>query len=799
MYNIKIAFRNLYHNGVYSMINLIGLAVSLTVIVIIVLWVENELTFNRWYTNSNRLFVAGVSDHNSSLLKGSEPLLKALCDEFPEVKRVSHFLDQDVTLSTMDNNMTAFKESGAFVDSTIFNMLDIKMVRGNAQSVFQSAFPIVLSEKLATKIFGKNDPIGKVLIVNNYEEQYEVAGIFKEQPQNSSFRFQWLMPFTVHAKRWADKGWNPENDWGTTWFQCCVELQPKIDITALNEKLRDIEKVRRNGSSRRDIFLYPISQLHLYGEFENGKPIAGKIVQQIREFSIIAIIILLIACINFVNLTTARAERRMMEMGVRKTFGANRRNLIWLLMRESAILILSSLVLATVITLLVLPLLNRFWNVNLSLYLWDIRHLCGLLLIGIVSVILSGGYPSFYLSAFNANDIIKKLKNRSSYSGVAWIRKGLIVFQYTVSCILISFTIAVFMQIRHGQQRPMGFDKENLLRVSPLTSEMASKFLIFREELVNSGLITSAALSQDPLISFGSSSTGFRWHGQHPDINPTIYRSSVSPGYFNTVGLKLLEGRDFYEGNETDTRSVIINKTLAEMMSDEGKVNSVLWQEEQTNAVIYTIIGIIDDHICDDIYKAKSEPLMLHKGMGRQQAMPNLFIRFKSQYDAGDVLKKTQNTLSQFAADVSLEYFFMDDMINRLFDKQRMEGGLVALFSILSVIISCLGLFGLVTYIAESKTKEIGIRRILGASVGNIVEMLTKEFLILVTISVFIAIPLAYYWINQMLQNYGYRISVSWEIFAITMLITMALTMLTIGWLVWKTAKANPVKSLKTE
>ncbi len=795
MYNLKIAFRNFRRNGIYSIINIVGLAVSLAAVIIIALWLENELTFNRWYRSSDRLYVAGVSGKDYTWLKGSEPLVNAMRAEFLEVKRVSHFLDdQGVTLFAKEEDMVGFKEPGAYVDSTIFEMLDVRMVHGSGQSAFQPSFPIVISESLAKKIFGKDDPVGKTLRVNNYTEPYQVTGVFKEQPKNSSFQFQWLMPFTVLAKRYADGGWNPENDWHTTWFQCCVELQPTADLIAFNDKLRDIEKLHANGSDR-EVFLYPISQLYLYGDFVDGKPVAGKRARAIKELSVIAAIILLIACINFMNLATARSEKRMMEIGVRKTFGAKRGYLIWQLMRESAILTASSLVLALVITLLVLPIFNRLWNIDLSVHLWSFKHLCGIVLVGIICTVLAGLYPSFYISSFNPSDILKKLKNRTS-NGVAWVRKGLVIFQFAASSVLICVTIAVTLQIRHGQNRPMGFDKEHLLRISQISNEMAFKLPVLREELGNSGLVTATAISKDPLLSFGSSSSGFQWQGKHSDLNPNIYRSHVSPGYVGTVGFRLLEGRDFYEGRETDANSVIINKTMVDMMGSEGKVNSVLWQGDARNS--YTIVGIMDDYVFDDVYRAKSEPLMLHKDIGRM-VMPYLFVRFNAQADAKQAMEKAQNTLAQFRTDEPLEYVFVDEIVNRMFDGQKQEGMLVALFSILSILISCLGLLGLVTYIAESKTKEIGIRKILGASVGSLVGMLTKEFLVLVVVSTLVAFPLAYYWIDRMLQDYSYRITIGWGIFVMAMIVTIALTLFTVGWQARKAATTNPVKSLKTE
>ena len=794
-YNLKITIRNLRRNGIYSLINMGGLAVGLAAVIIIAIWVENELTFDRWYKNSDRLYLAGVSSSNDFFpLGSSEPLLRTLQTEFPEVKRVSHFsTETNVILFPSEDDNIGFNEVGAWVDSTIFGMLDVKFVRGTAQTAFQTPYTIILSEGLAKKIFGKDDPMGKTLRVGNNAEWHQVAGIFKEQPKNSSFQFQWLMPFDVFAIRNAESGFNPRNDWNTTYFRCVVELHKEVDFAAFSEKLKEI-KNERTGNSR-NIFLYPVSKLYLYGEFVDGVPVASKRVREIKELSFIAVIILLIACINFMNLATARSEKRMIEMGVRKTFGARRAQLIWQMMRESALLTFSSLVLALAAIWITLPLFNRFWDVDLSVYLWNVKHFCVILMVGIVCTVLSGIYPAFYVSAFSPNDILKKLKNRSSNSA-ALVRRVLVTFQFAASYVLICLTLAVFLQIQLGRNRPLGFDKEHLLRVGGVT-EITSRFPV-REELAKSALVKATALANDPLVLTGNSGTGYQWQGKSPDINPTILRSYVSSGYIETIAINMLEGRDFYEGSESDARSIIINKTMANMMGDEGKINGELWVGNRENAIIHTIVGIMDNYICGNFYKINSEPLILHKDVGRM-SMPCIYVRFNSNVDVGSAMEIVQTTLSQFPNSRPVEYAFVDDLVNSMFDAQRQEGFLVMLFAILSVFVSCLGLFGLVTYIAETKTKEIGIRKILGASVGSLIIMLTREFLILVAASALVAFPLSYWWIDKMLQNYEYRISAGWEIFTAALLITSVLTMLTVGWQARKAATENPVKALKVE
>jgi len=356
-------------------------------------------------------------------------------------------------------------------------------------------------------------------------------------------------------------------------------------------------------------------------------------------------------------------------------------------------------------------------------------------------------------------------------------------------------TIAVFQQIRLGQYRPLGFNKEHLLRVANVSDIEQS---VVRNELGKNVLVKELAFSNYPLLEVGSWSNGFQWQGKSADTNPIIYRSNISENFIETIGLRVINGRSFYEGSETDIYSVIINKTLADLMGDEGKINGELWQGNRSNkySSVYNIVGIVDDYIFDDLYRVKGEPLMLHKAMW---PLHYLYVRFYPQSDVGGALKTVQSTLSQFQTSRPLEYIFVDDLVNRMFDGQRREGYMVALFSILSVLISCLGLFGLVTYIAESKTKEIGIRKVFGANVGNIVVMLTKEFLILVTLSALIATPPAYYWIERMLQGYSFRISIGWEIFAATLIVTALFTLITVGWKAYRAATANPVKSIKTE
>ena len=788
-YNLIITIRTLYRNGIYSFVNVVGLAVSITVVIIIALWVENELTFDRWYSNADNIYLAGVKSKNSAMIRSSGPIVEVLGIEFPEIKRVGRYNKTwGVALFYENENTNGFFDEGAYVDSTILTMLDVKLLQGSIQSVFNSAHPIIICETMSQKMFGDENPMFKTIRISGHKGIYEVTGIFKDMPQNSSFNFNWAIPFEVIIK----EGRNDYYAWHTIWIDALVELHQNVDIKDFNEKIKNIEKERSEGNN--EVFLYPITKKYLYGEFVDGNPIPSKKITTIKELLFIGLLIVIIACFNFINLATARSEKRIMEMGIRKTFGAKRLNLITQLISESAVMTVASLLLAIVITVYVLPLFNIFLKTELTLNILGIRHIIGIITIGTGCTLFSGIYPAYFISSFNPNDNLKKLKNRAS-SVAGRMRKILIVLQFAASFILICITLALFLQIMHSQNRQMGYEKENLLRVGRLDNETMQKKVVIKEELINCELIEQISFGQDNMIFIGSRSSGFNWKGIEPDVNPAIYRSYVSPDFIETVGFQLLEGRDFYEADNTDRNSVIINKTLANILGDEGVINSTIWLgAEKTDFYTYNIIGIIDDFVFNDFNNAETKPAMLHKTIDILDFY--LYVRFKPDADIVSGLEYVKEIMSKFPTNFPLEYIFIEDDINHYFDQQRQSGIMVALFSILSVLISCLGLFGLVTYIAETKTKEIGIRKVFGAKITTILMMLTKEFFILSAISSLISIPLAYYLINRILEEYSYRISVGWEIFTLVLLLTLLLTILTVGIKALKTAMRNPAEVL---
>jgi ABC-type antimicrobial peptide transport system permease subunit len=392
--------------------------------------------------------------------------------------------------------------------------------------------------------------------------------------------------------------------------------------------------------------------------------------------------------------------------------------------------------------------------------------------------------------------MVKRLKNKSSVYAV-WIRKCLVIFQFSVSFVLICVTIIVFQQIRYGQFRPLGYVKENLLRISNINS-IDRQFPI-KEQIEKIPLVKKTAFANDPLVNSGNSGSGYQWKDKKTELNPTINRSYVTPGYIETIGLKMLDGRDFYEGNETDNRSVIINKTLADLMGEEGKINGELWVGNRTNTIIYKIVGIFDDYISDDIYRKKNDPMILYKEMLSGKLPYCFYIRFDSNAEKEHCIKLVKNTLSQFEIDQLIEYDFVDDLVNGLFENQNKYFFLVELFSSIAILISCLGLLGLVSFVAKTKTKEIGIRKIHGATVIKIVWMLIYEFLILVIISTLLAFPFAYYLIYNILQEFEYCISISPGVFFISMIITVVLSFVTLGFKAWNAALMNPIVSLKVE
>lgn len=784
---LKTALRNLWKNKTYSFLNIFGLAVGITCAGLIFLWVEDELNYD--HNNSKRDQLYQVMENQTyegktHTWEATPGLLgPAMKDELPGINNTCRFTWDQYTLFSLGEK--AIYERGYYADSSVFSMFTLPFVQGKKENAFAQLHSIVISEKMAKKFFGNDkNIIGKTLKVNNKEE-YVISGVIKDIPENSTLKFDWLSPFKIYFEK---NNWLLQ--WGNNGIQTFTELDKKTDVQRLNEKLNGFIKSKDTTAEAKP-FLFCMNDWRLHSQFEEGKQTGGRI-QFVRMFSVIAWIILLIASINFMNLATARSEKRAREVGVRKVLGAGKKTLIGQFIGEAMFMSFLSLLCAVLIMIFVLPAFNSLVEKHLSLGLGIPLHIFSLLFIGLMCGLIAGSYPAFYLSSFNPIWVFKGLRLKGSTA--VYIRKGLVILQFTVSIILIIGTIIIYQQIQHVKNRELGYDKANLIQMG-LKGDMKKNYSVIKQELLSTGYVENCALSNLNMLYMGSSTTDFRWEGKDPAKKVLITQDFVSPEYISTAGLKIKQGRDFYPVARTDSSGVIINEALANMIGKDP-VGKILFQDTSaTKGISHTIVGVVKDFIYGDMY-AKSDPIAF---LPYPEFYGYMYLRLKPQINMEQAISKIENTLKKNNPGYPFDYIFVDDEFNLQFKSEMLIGKLSQVFALLAIIISCLGLFGLAAYTAERRTKEIGIRKVLGASVTGITGLLSKDFLLLVFISAIIAFPVAWWVMHNWLQSYAYRITINWWVFIIAGILALFIALITISFQSIKAAIANPVKSLRTE
>ena len=780
---LKMAFRNLWKNKTYSFLNIFGLAVGIACAGLIFLWVDDELSFDHHNEKKDQLYQVFENQayEGKTYTFSATPgvMAPAMVQELPGVKNACRLTWQQYTLLNLGEK--AIYERGFYADSSIFSMFTVPFVKGTKQNAFQQLHSLVISEKMAAKFFGdQKDIIGKTLRVDNKEE-HVITGVFTDLPANSTIRFDWLAPFKIYHDKneWL-------NEWDNNGIQTFVELEKNADVAALNQKLYGyIES--KDSSANAQPFLFSMNDWRLYNKFEEGKQAGGRI-QYVRMFTGIAWIILLIACINFMNLATARSEKRAREVGVRKVLGAGKKILVAQFIGEAMVMAFLSLIVAVIIISIALPAFNNLVEKKLVLGLDDPFHIFSLLLIGLVCGLVAGSYPSLYLSSFNPIGVFKGLNLKGS--GAAYIRKGLVVVQFTISIILIISTIIVYNQIQHIKGRDLGYNKENVIQTG-LRGQMEKNFAVIKNQLLTSGYVENVAMSNLNQLYMGSSTGDFTWDGKDPSKQVLVTQDIITPEYINTMGINIIKGRDFYPDAKQDSSSVIINETFAKIIGKQQIIGTVLRRDTTS----FTIVGVVKDFVFGDMY-AKSDPLLF-------QCYPDYFgymyIKLKQQANVENAVARIESVIKSNNPGYPFNYIFMDDEFDRQFRSEALIGKLSRIFALLAIVITCLGLFGLAAYTAERRTKEIGIRKVLGASIPGITGLIAKEFVKLVIISSLISFPFAWWFMHNWLQDYAYRTQISWWVFAIAAALALLIAVFTISFQAIKAALANPVKSLRTE
>jgi len=786
---LKTTLRNLFRKKTYSFLNIAGLAIGITCAAMIFLWVEDEMTFNHNFSKRDLLYHVmqnEISDRGIST-SGSTPgpLAAAMKAEIPGVKnsgRLSWDMDE---LAVVGEKW--IKVSGIYADPSVLSMYALPFVRGNAASAFKQVQSVIISESMARNFFGEENPIGKTIKMNanqgySVDGLYTVTGVFKDLPANCYYHFQWVSPY---------EAWETANPWVKPWdnpmAETIVELDPSASIAAIDNQLTHYLGTKVDGA-KNALFLFSMNDWHLRANFENGVQTGGTI-RYVHLFSLIAIAILLIACINFMNLATARSEQRAKEVGVLKVMGAGRSGLIGKFIGEAIILSFLAVGLAIGLLYLLLPAYNTLVNKHLSINLFQFSHWSTLLAIAIVSGLIAGSYPAFYLSSFNPVFVLKGVKIKTSVSAI-FVRKGLVITQFTASVILIICTVIIYQQVQHIKSRDLGYTRDRLIYMN-LEGNMKKDFEVLKDRLLATGYVENAATSLHDALHVYSHGNGYSWQGKDPNMKVPIHSNVVSPEYISTMHIQLVSGRDFYPTPGVDSTSWIINESMAKLMGKEGKIGGILtsgpWHGQ--------VVGIIKDFVYNDIY-GSGAPLVLFPGLYNPTVMA---LRFKPNAPLSQALAATGSVIAADNPGHPFEYKFADESFDALFSTETLIGKLAGIFTTLAVLISCLGLFGLAAYTAERRAKEIGIRKVLGASVKGLAVLLSREFAVLVTLSCGIAFPIAWWAMRGWLQGYEYRTTIHWWIFVIAGGAALFIALATVSFQAIRTAMTNPIKSLRTE
>ncbi|MCW3118971.1 MAG: hypothetical protein JWM28_3053 [Chitinophagaceae bacterium] len=788
---LKITIRSLLKNKTNSFLNIFGLAIGMACAALIFLWVEHEVNYDNFNTKKDRLYFAMVNQlYDAGIFThGSTPGVMApvMQKEIPGIANTCR-VSEDQTSLLFSIGGKSMYASGKYAEPSLFNMFTLPFVQGHAANAFNELHSIVITEKTARKFFGDvKNSIGKTVRVDN-KQDYVVSGVLKDIPENSSLQFEWIAPFEI----WYQQSTPWAQQWGNNCIGTYVELQPNTNIADVNKKLYDFVQ-QKEPKSIGHVFLFGMNDWRLHDQFENGKQTGSGRIVFVRLFSMIAWIILFIACINFMNLATARSEKRAREVGVRKVLGAGKKGLIFQFIGEALLMAMIAAVSAVLIVSIVLPLFNTLVQKQLSLNLENPLHVLSLLAIALVCGLVAGSYPSLYLSSFNPVFVLKGIKIKNG--GASFIRKGLVVFQFSISIVLIIGTMIIYQQIQHVKTRNLGFNKDNLVELN-MQGDMAEHFAAIKNDLLNTGVVENVALSDHGTIYGGNNGDGFTWEGKPPGTKVLISNRYVTPEFMSTSGISVLSGRNF---EITDTAynnglHVMITASLERLMGKGSAIGKILRYEGDDH--IATVIGVVNDYVYGNMY-GKPDPVVFICAPPQNTTV--MYIRTKAQSHAEEALAKIEAVIKKNNPAYPFEYRFVDDQFNGMFQSETLISKLSRVFASLAIIISCLGLFGLAAYTAERRTKEIGIRKVLGASMAGITGLLSKDFLKLVVLSAIIAFPIAWWAMHNWLQGYAYRITINGWVFVIAGALSVFIALFTISFQAVKAAMMNPVKSLRSE
>ena len=788
---LKTAWRNLIKNKVHSFINIAGLSVGMAVAILIGLWIWDELSFDKSFQNYDHIAQVKQNVTNNGEVQTWDQVPYPLAAELR--KSYGSDFKYVVMAAGMGNHLLALDNkkitrNGGFIETQGPEMLSLEMLKGT-RSALKDPTSILISASTAKAYFGDADPISKTLKIDN-QILAKVAGVYQDLPRNSTFADlgfigSWEMFYNANDIKSMNEPWRPN------FCTLYVQMADNADMAVTSLKIRDVKlhKVSAVLAKKKPaLFLQPMNKWHLYDEFKGGKNIGGRI-QYVWMFGIIGLFVLLLACINFMNLSTARSEKRAKEVGIRKAIGSLRGQLIYQFFSESLLCVAIAFLLAILFVQLSLPFFNEVADKQMSI-LWS-SPLFWVLSIGfsLLTGLIAGSYPAFYLSSFQPVKVLKGSFKVGRFAAIP--RKVLVVVQFTVSITLIVGTVVVFRQIKFAEDRPVGYSRDGLVSVPIGTQDIHKNYEAVKDELFKTGAVVSMAEGDVAPTSSAGSTSAIEWKDKDPNLSVDFQQAAVSPEYGKTAGWQFKGGRDFSREFVSDSSAVLINEAAVKFMGLKNPVNDYLKYYGNQ----FKIVGVIKDIIVDSPYgQVKPSVFFLNRGSGS-----TVLLKINPKMSANKAVETIEPIFKRFNPEQPFEYNFVDQIYAKKFGNEQRVGKLAAFFASLAILISCLGLFGMASFMAEQRIKEIGVRKVLGASVFNLWSMLSTDFIRLVTISILISTPVAWYLMHNWLLHFDYRSTISGWIFVLTGLGAIAITLFTVSFQSVKAALANPIKSLKTE
>jgi putative ABC transport system permease protein len=797
-HHLLLAYRNLLKNKVSSLVNIGGLALGISIAILIGLWIWDELSYNKYHKNYDDIAQVWIGRTENGKISSANalpyPLKDALTTQYAQhFQRVlrAYWVDDFI----LSHGHQKIKSKGEFIEATVIDMLSLKMIQGNHHAL-NDLHSIILSASTAKALFGARDPMGEAMKIDNHMDAV-VSGVYEDIPANNRFgEVKFFSNFDLYA---ASNDWvqGVKNDWNDYSFNVYVQIRPESDLEKVDALIAKFYQKGVAGpqndqvtKSKPFLKLVPMKSWHLYGEMVNGQPSMGRITY-VRLFAYIGLFVLMLACINFVNLSTARSEKRAKGVGILKAIGVSRASLVRQFLNESFLIVALAFIVSFFFLAFLMPYFNHLVDKTLKIP-YQAPLFWGLILaFWAFTGLLAGLYPAFYLSAFQPVKVLKGSMRNGRFAALP--RQVLVSIQFTVSVILIIGTVVVYQQIQFARQRPIGYDPQKLITVSMNDPGYFKKFETIRSQLKATGVVKEVACSSSPMTGIWDNTDGWSWKGKDPATSSVFAFNYISNGFGKTAGFEFTQGRDFSSNTIIDSNSVIINEAAVKFMQLENPIGELLRHDGE--GLNLNIIGVVKDQISESPY----DPVRPMVYWLNDDYISHLHIKIKPEAGANAALKKIEATLKRVAPTMLFDYRFIDSEYGAKFSQEQRIGEMAGFCGLMAILISCLGLFGLASFVAEQRTKEIGIRKVLGATLAQLWALLSKDFLLPVLIACFLAIPIANHYLQNWLESYTYRVELSWVVFAIVGLGALGITLLTVSYQAIKTALLNPNKTLKSE